>query len=110
MSAIRRRGSTAGPLAGVIIGASAALVALGVSIPNIERVHRSNLNLHYSAQRILSKMRTRYEDKPVKPLAFIDAGIIPLHIQYMQFMSDGDWYTTNSFEVQAFGGFGFFGL
>jgi hypothetical protein len=103
-----RRGSFAGPLAAGILTAGTAAVGFMISIPNLERWHRGNLNLHYTAENFNRQIKTTSpRNKPVIPVAFADHGTIGQHIQYLQFMSDCDWYGTDAFDVRFGGGFGF---
>jgi len=78
-----------------------------ISVPNLERQHRGNLNLHYTAQNLLAKIKTSVDGKRVIPVAFADEGMVPQHLQYLQFMADCDWYGIDAFNVRFAGGFGF---
>ena len=46
----------------------------------------------------------------ITPVVFMDGGIFPQHLQYMQFMCDGTWYTLDAFTPRMAGGFGLFGF
>ena len=46
--------------------------------------------------------------KKITPVVFMDAGIFPQHLQYMQFVCDGTWYTLDTFTPRIAGGFGLF--
>jgi hypothetical protein len=101
-------GSISAPLAAGIIIAITASVGLIATIPELERQQRGNLNLHYSAQRIFARVNPARDPKP--PVVFVDEGLFPQLLQYMQFMSDGDWYSIDAFEPRAGGGFGILGV
>ena len=106
----RWRGSIAAPLTGGILTAAAAVIAIHFTVPNKRAQHRGNLNLSYSAHRILANVHTVRDGNPITPMVFADWGMFPQLLQYMQFMGDCDWYASNAFEPQAGGGFGFLGM
>jgi hypothetical protein len=101
----RGKGSIAAPLTAGILVAATAAIGLTASLSDLELQHRGNLNLHISAQHILAKIKPS-----PPPVVFADAGLFPQLLQYMQFMCDGDWYTTDAFELRAGGGFGILGV
>jgi hypothetical protein len=106
----RWRGSIAAPIGAGILTAAAAAVGLMISVPDLERQHRGNLNLAFSARLIKSHIKTVVNKRAVTPIAFADWGMCPQLLQYVQFMSDCDWYGTDSFDVRFAGGFGIFGV
>jgi hypothetical protein len=101
----RSKGSIAAPLTAGILVAATAAIGLTASLPDLELQHRGNLNLHITAQHILAKIKPS-----PPPVVFADAGLFPQLLQYMQFMCDGDWYTTDAFELRSGGGFGILGV
>jgi 4-amino-4-deoxy-L-arabinose transferase-like glycosyltransferase len=98
--------SSVAPLSAGLLAAVAASVGLWSSLPEIERQHRGNLNLHYSAQRLLSHVKPAAQ----RPMILADSGMFPQFLQYMQFMYDADWYAGDVFGVRAGGGFGLAGV
>ncbi len=104
------------PLAVGILTAATGALGIWASLPELERQHRGNLNLHYSAEQILAHTNPRggvhhpIAGKVLPPVAFVDEGAFPQLLQYMQFMGDGDWYATDVFDVRGGGGFGIVGI
>jgi hypothetical protein len=94
------------PLAAGVLTAMAACAGLWISVPEIERQHRGNLNLHFSATRILSHVKETTRE----PMILADSGMFPQLLQYMQFMLDAEWYAADVFAVRAGGGFGLAGV
>jgi hypothetical protein len=103
-----KRGAIARPLAAGLLVFGSAAIGLIAGVPELERQHRGNLNLHTSAQHILAVINTR-KDKTARPMMFADEGSLPQLLQYMQFMIDADWYTHDAFGLRATGGMGLFG-
>ncbi len=102
-------GSIVNPLAAGLLTAAAAAIGLRASLPDMERQHRGNMNLHYSALQIMHHVPQRSTDA-TRPVFFADEGMFPMLLQYTQFMIDGDWYASDSFEHRAGGGFGLLGI
>jgi hypothetical protein len=98
--------SIAPPLAAGVLTAMAASIGLWSSIGELERQHRGNLNLHFSAQRILSHANSSLH----RPMIMAESGIFPQLVQYMQYLFDADWYAGDVFAVQTGGGFGVAGM
>jgi 4-amino-4-deoxy-L-arabinose transferase-like glycosyltransferase len=109
------RGSIAGPFAAGLLTAAAAAVGLMISLPDLERQHRGNMNLAYSTHFALAKMKPKnvsatQPSPPALPVVIADEGVFPQYLQCLQFMTDGDFYTTDSFDLRFSGGFGIFGM
>jgi hypothetical protein len=100
----RQEGSIVASLTAGLFTFGAAAIGLMATLPTLEWQHRGNINLDYSAKRILAKMDAR-QDK----IVFLDEGIFPQLLQDMQFMAHGNWYSSDAFKVRALGGFGIFG-
>ncbi|HEX3357658.1 MAG TPA: glycosyltransferase family 39 protein [Tepidisphaeraceae bacterium] len=101
------KGSIASPLAAGVLTACAVAVGLSVSIDDLIRQHRGNMNLHYSAREIISHIKP---SSGGKPMILADEGMFPLLLQYMQFMYDADWYQSDIFAPRMGGGFGLAGV
>jgi 4-amino-4-deoxy-L-arabinose transferase-like glycosyltransferase len=101
------KGSIVSPLAAGILTAMAASIGLSRSLDELERQHRGNLNLHYSAQRIMAHVKAPAGHKP---MILADTGMLPQLLQYMQFMVDADWYASDVFSPKVGGGFGLAGF
>jgi 4-amino-4-deoxy-L-arabinose transferase-like glycosyltransferase len=101
------KGSIASPLAAGILTAAAVSIGLWGSLDELERQHRGNLNLHFSAQRIISHVKASPDHKP---MILADTGMFPQLLQYMQFMVDADWYASDIFAPRVGGGFGLAGF
>lgn len=101
------RGSIVSPLAAGILTAAASGVGLWVSMGELIRVHRGNMNLHYTAREIIAHVD---KTAKAKPMILCDKGMFPLTLQYMQFMYDADWYQNDVFSLRAGGGFGLAGV
>jgi hypothetical protein len=101
------RRSIASPLAAGILTASAAAIGLYISIGDLTREHRGNLNLYYSAREIASHVKP---SSAGRPMILADHGMFPQLLQYMQFMCDADWYATDIFAPRIGGGFGLVGV
>jgi hypothetical protein len=110
--AAAKRGSISGPLAAGILTAATAGLGIWASMPELERQHRGNLNLHYSAERIMAQINPHHLkiNSSLQPVAFADEGMFPQLLMYMQFMGDCDWYATDVFDVRGGGGFGILGM
>ena len=126
----RWRGSIATPIGAGVLTAAAASLGLWISIPDMEHQHRGNMNLAYSARRIMAKTNPKASshispdaatqmsgtvpipniDPSARPVFFADEGMLPQFLQYLQFMTDGDCYGTDGFDVRMAGGFGLFAL
>jgi hypothetical protein len=100
-------GSISAPLATGILVAASAVAGLSASLSDLELEHRGNINLHVSAEHILAKIKPSPQSPPI---VFADQGSLPQLLQYMQFMCDGAWYTTDAFELRGGGGFGILGV
>jgi Dolichyl-phosphate-mannose-protein mannosyltransferase len=104
------------PIAVGVLTAATASLGIWASIPDMERQHRGNLNLHYSAEQILAHVNPRstlhhpVAAKSLPPVAIADEGMFPQLLMYMQFMGDCDWYATDVFDQRAGGGFGILGV
>jgi len=98
--------SIVSPLAAGILTAITASIGLWGSLDELERQHRGNLNLHYSAERILSHVKSTWH----RPMILADSGMFPQLLQYMQFMFDADWYAADIFAQRVGGGFGLAGM
>jgi hypothetical protein len=111
-SAGGKKGSISAPLAAGILTAATAGLGIWASLPELERQHRGNLNLHYSAERIMAQINPHHVkiNSSLRPVAFADEGMFPQLLQYMQFMGDCDWYATDVFDVRGGGGFGILGI
>lgn len=117
----RGRGSIALPIgAGILVAASAA-VGVWISMGDMERQHRGNMNLSISGHHVFDKIAPKVVAKssaappapttrPVAPVIFADEGMFPQFLQYLQFMTDADCYATDSFDLRIAGGFGIFGM
>jgi hypothetical protein len=101
------RRSIASPLVAGIITVLTASIGLNGSLGELEREHRGNLDLHYSAGRIISHVKPSAGGKP---MILADEGMIPQLLQYMQFMVDADWYASDVFAPKVGGGFGLIGF
>jgi hypothetical protein len=101
------KGSIASPLAAGAVTAAAVSIGLWGSLSEMERQHRGTLNLHYSAQQIMSHVKPSAGGKP---MILADEGMFPQLLQYMQFMLDADWYTSDIFAPRVGGGFGLVGF
>lgn len=106
-TAQRRAGSVFSPLAAGILTAATAAIGLSISLGDMERQHDGNLNLYYSLTHVAAKIPAR---SPNPPVIFADNGMFPQFLQYAQFMIDGDWYPTDTFEARTGGGFGLIGM
>jgi 4-amino-4-deoxy-L-arabinose transferase-like glycosyltransferase len=108
----RTRGSFAGPIAAGLLTAAAASVGLMISLPDLERQHRGNMNLAYSAHFALAKIHPKKlpATQAGAPVIIADDGLFPQFLQLLQFTSDGDFYTTDSFDLRFNGGFGMMGF
>ncbi len=103
----RRR--IAGPIAAGVLVAAAASISLANGLPDLERQHRGNLNLRYS-ETIIKRQIDATNPTHARPVAFTDFGALAQLTQYVQFMIDADWYTSDAFELRAAGGFGVMGM
>lgn len=101
-----RRGSIALPLGAGILCAIPAAVAMRASIPEIDRQHVGNLNLAYSAQRLIADLH----HPKARPVIIADEGMFPMFLMYAQFMVDADFYATDAFIPRFGGGFSFLAL
>jgi hypothetical protein len=101
------RGSIVTPLAAGIITAAAAGVGLWISVDELVRQHRGNMNLHYSEREIVSHIKP---SPGGRPMILADEGMFPQLLQYMQFMYDADWYASDIFAIRGGGGFGLAGV
>jgi Dolichyl-phosphate-mannose-protein mannosyltransferase len=111
------RGSIAAPIAAGVLVAATSSLGVWASLPEMERQHRGNMNLYYSAQQIMSYIHPRIAMRGApapaaanRPVVFADEGMFPQLLQYMQFMGDCDWYATDTFDFRAGGGFGLMGV
>ncbi len=104
---IAGKGSIVSPLAAGILTAASAAIGLYGSLGDLERQHRGNLNLHYSAEQILAHVKPSAGGRP---MILADAGLYPQLLQYMQFMLDADWYASDVFSPRLGGGFGIAGV
>lgn len=123
-AANRRRGSFAAPIIAGILTAATAWIGLWISLPDLERQHRGNMNLSISTHHISDKIyppRTSARlaktsttmpaaTQPVTPVIFADEGLFPQLLQTLQFMGEGDFYATDAFDLRIAGGFGLFGM
>jgi hypothetical protein len=112
-AAVQMRRRTAGSIAESIsmglLTASAACIGLCGSLHVLTVQFCGNINLKLSvdnASRAIAASGAPSEGR----IIFADDDLFPQFLQYGQFAIDGDWYTANAFEPQAFGGFGFLGL
>ena len=111
-SAGGNKGSISVALAGGILTAATASLGVWASLPDMERQHRGNMNLHYSAERIMAQINPHHVkiSSSLRPVAFAGEGMFPQLLMYMQFMEDCDWYATDVFDVRGGGGFGIIGM
>ena len=114
----RRTGSFAAPLAGGLLTVAAASVGISISLPDLERQHRGNMNTSISGHRVLDKIQSTTSGRGSKvetahrpaPVIIADEGLFPQLLQYLQFMTDAECYAVNAFDVRIAGGFGLFGV
>src|SRR5581483_10351664 len=60
-----RRGAIAGPLAAGVLVAAAAWIGLSGGLGDLDREHRGNMNLRYSAREVLSRVRPSSAGRPM---------------------------------------------
>jgi hypothetical protein len=110
---INGRRAIAPPLAAGVLVAIATVIGVGTTLDELERQHRGNLNLYYSAEQVLSHVKPRATGgrrSTMRPMMFTDSGMFPQFLQYMQFMVDADWYAGDAFTPRVGGGFGIAGF
>jgi hypothetical protein len=115
----RERGSIAVPIGAGIFTAAACGVGLMIALPHLERQHRGNLNLAYSADqyRLITRHVLAENAKQLKrhetalpPVVIADEGLFPMLLMHLQYATDGDFYCTDSFFPRIAGGFGLMGI
>jgi hypothetical protein len=115
----RKRGSIGVPVGAALLTASACGVGLWIAMPHIERQHRGNMNLAFSAEQVRMVTRQPMIDAaaglkahltPQGPVIISDEGLFPMLLMHLQYAMDGDFYCTDSFFPRIAGGFGLMGI
>ncbi len=65
-----------------------------------------NLSLAFSARQILRFVPADNPPGQPRPVVFMDHGIFPQLLMYMQFVGDADWYTSDAFTPRMGGTLG----
>jgi hypothetical protein len=101
------RGSITTLLAAGLLTACAAAVGLHGALYELNRQHRGNLNMAYSTQQLLLRIKPTGAGLP---MILADKGMFPQLLQHLQYMTDADFYANDIFAPRAGGGFGLAGV